>query len=95
MILGDGDCTLGVAGVRLFPGPSLGLDCAASQSFDSLIMQGNRFSNGILLQAYPIPNLDQNAPAQSGIVGTYNVTDTWVICSLANEYHVGDEPREP
>ena len=36
VVLGDGDCTLGVAGVRLFPGPGLGLDGAASESFDSL-----------------------------------------------------------
>ena len=36
VVLGDEDCTLGVAGARLFPGPGLGLDCAASESFDSL-----------------------------------------------------------
>ena len=47
-----------------------------------------------MLQSYPISNLDQNATAQSGIVGTYNVTDAWVIRSLANENHIGDEPRE-
>ena len=47
-----------------------------------------------MLQSYPIPNLDQYASAQSGIVGTYNVTDAWVICSLAYENNVGDEPVE-
>ena len=58
------------------------------------MMQGNRFSNGIVLQSYPIPNLDQYATAQAGIVGTYNVTDAEVICSLADQNHVGDEPWE-
>ena len=47
-----------------------------------------------MLQSYPIPNLDQYATAQSGIVGTYDVTDAGVICSLLYEYHVGDEPWE-
>ena len=47
-----------------------------------------------MLQSYPIPNLDQDASAQSGILGTYNVTDAWVIWSLAYEYHVRDKPWE-
>ena len=37
-------------------------------------------------------NLDQNAPVQPGIVGTYDVANAWRLDSLADEYHVGKEP---